>query len=170
MYCPVGSFELRHRWATNNLKYTVVVLFWRQSTMYYRVSWPVSANCKRNHSHSKHYRSSSRVVVCIWLSDCTCLSLLQICLMCSSKSIYTRRGKESVVLRITTYKRTLKSAKVKLCNIAQNIPLTSGTITASTLVVKTSKLRAMDIACICVCGHHLHTHMQVLVVTILHNS
>ena len=43
----------------------------------------------------------------------------------------------SYILCIATCKFTLKSAKVKLCNTTQNIPLTSGTVTTNTVVVRT---------------------------------
>ena len=74
---------------------------------------------------------------------------------------YIRRGKESVILHIAARKCTLKSAKVKLCNITLNIPLTSGTVTTSMLVFKTHKLRMLNVACIYVYGHHLHAYVHV---------
>ena len=89
--------------------------------------------------------------------------------MHTNKSIIVvRRGKRVLyILCIAAFKRTLKSSKVKLCNTTQNVPLTSGAVTISTLVVKRSKLHVMNIACICMCGHHLY--VCVLVVTILHD-
>ena len=54
-------------------------------------------------------------------------------------------------------KCTLKSTKVKFCNITQNIPLMFGAVTASTLVVKTHKLRVLR-AYICVWSPPAHTH------------
>ena len=45
---------------------------------------------------------------------------------------YIRRGK--VVLRIAVCKRTLQSTKVKLRNITQNVPQTSGMVTTSMCV------------------------------------
>ena len=50
---------------------------------------------------------------------------------CTLARVY-KRGKESVVLRITVCKRALQSTKVKLRNITQNVPQTSGVVTAST--------------------------------------
>ena len=50
--------------------------------------------------------------------------------MHESKSIHKyiyKKGKESVVLRIASYKRALESAKVKLRN---NVPQTSSAVTA----------------------------------------
>ena len=46
-----------------------------------------------------------------------------------------KKGKESVVLRIAVCKRTLQSTKVKLRNITQNVPQTSGVVTATTVAV-----------------------------------
>ena len=56
---------------------------------------------------------------------------------------YIRARKESVVLRIAMYKCTLKSTKVKLCNATQNIPQTSGAVTARTRVVAMHELCAI---------------------------
>ena len=49
----------------------------------------------------------------------------------ASRQEYIRRGKESVVLCVAVCKRTLHSTKVKLRNITQNVPQTSGVVTAS---------------------------------------
>ena len=60
--------------------------------------------------------------------------------------IHVRGRKESVVLRIAMYKRALKSNKVKLCNITQNTPQTSGTITTRTHVLAIRELPSFQLA------------------------
>ena len=70
------------------------------------------------------------------LSTCTLvpIKLISYRVMSNIKSI---RGRESVVLRIALYKRTLKSTKAKLHKTTQNIhvPQKSGVVTTRTSVV-----------------------------------